>query len=248
MKIIGIIPARYASTRFPGKPLKEIDGKSVIQRVVEQCKKSKSLDDVVVATDDSRILQHVESFGAKAIMTRSNHESGTDRCAEVMDELKAWDSYDFVINIQGDEPFIEPKLIDELATSLDFKIEIGTAVKRISSLEELTNPNVVKAVLTMRRQALYFSRQVIPFVRDVAKENWLTNAEFFKHIGIYAFRTDILKQIVKLPPNVLERTEKLEQLRWLGYGYKIQAVATDYESIGIDTPKDLENATKMNNN
>jgi 3-deoxy-manno-octulosonate cytidylyltransferase (CMP-KDO synthetase) len=247
LKILGIIPARYASTRFPGKPLAILAGKSIVQNVYEQCRLSKSLESVIVATDDQRIFDHVKSFGGEVLMTNPNHPSGTDRCAEVMTELHGFEKYDYAINIQGDEPFIDPALIDDLCAVLDFKTEIATAVKQINQLEDLDNPNVVKAVLTMRKQALYFSRQAIPYVRDVPKSEWLQNADFFKHIGIYAFRSDILNQIMKLPVNVLEQTEKLEQLRWLGYGYRIQTVVTNYEGIGIDTPEDLENAKGVSN-
>lgn len=248
MKIIGIIPARYASTRFPGKPLEMIAGKSMIERVYEQCKKAKSLEEVVVATDDERIFKHVESFGGLVEMTSVAHVTGTDRCAEAVANINGYAKFDYIVNIQGDEPFIKPQLINDLCEVLDFKTEIATTVKRIASLQELENPNVVKAVLTMRKQALYFSRQAIPYIRDVPKEDWLKKAEFFKHIGIYAFRSDILSQIVKLPANVLEQNEKLEQLRWLGYGFRIQAVETVFESIGIDTPKDLDIAKTLSNN
>ncbi|MCL4124045.1 UNVERIFIED_CONTAM: hypothetical protein GTU68_002160, partial [Idotea baltica] len=229
-KILGIIPARYASTRFPGKPLVDVGGKSLIQRVYEQSKKSELISDVVVATDDIRIKDHVESFGGKAILTSELHPSGTDRCAEAYLQLKGDNDYDFILNIQGDEPFIRTELIDELIELLDYKTEIATAVKKIKDSETLEDPNVVKAVLTMRKQALYFSRQAIPY----------EHGDFFKHIGIYAFRNDILEQIVKLPLNVLENTEKLEQLRWLGYGYKIMVKETEYDSVGIDTPEDLK--------
>jgi 3-deoxy-manno-octulosonate cytidylyltransferase (CMP-KDO synthetase) len=156
-------------------------------------------------------------------------------------------TYDYILNIQGDEPFIKPQLINDLCDVLDFKTEIATSVKKIETLEELLNPNIVKAILTMRKQALYFSRQAIPFVRDYPQEEWLEKVEFFKHIGIYAFRSDILNQIVKLPPNVLEQTERLEQLRWLGYGFRIQAVETQFESIGIDTEQDLDIARAISN-
>lgn len=240
MKILGIIPARYASTRFPGKPLVDVGGKTLIQRVYEQSIKSELISDLVVATDDIRIKDHVESFDGKAILTSELHPSGTDRCAEAYLQLKNDNDYDYILNIQGDEPFIRTELIDEVINLLDFKTEIATAVKRIKDLETLEDPNVVKAVLTMRKQALYFSRQAIPYVRGVEKANWLEQGEFFKHIGIYAFRNDVLEQIVKLPTNVLENTEKLEQLRWLGYGYKIMVKETDYDSIGIDTPEDLK--------
>jgi 3-deoxy-manno-octulosonate cytidylyltransferase (CMP-KDO synthetase) len=240
LKILGIIPARYGSTRFPGKPLINISGKSLIQRVYEQCIKAEKLTDVVVATDDIRIKDHVIGFGGVAVMTSEAHQSGTDRCAEAYLLTRHKEDYDFVVNIQGDEPFINPQLIDDLLETVDFKTEIGTAVIKIDNNEDLFDPNVVKAVLTMRKQALYFSRETIPHVRGVEKTKWLDHADFYKHIGIYAFRNDILEQIVKLPLNVLENTEKLEQLRWLGYGYKVYAHITEFDSIGIDTPEDLE--------
>ncbi|KPM49822.1 3-deoxy-manno-octulosonate cytidylyltransferase [Jiulongibacter sediminis] len=238
MKILGIIPARYASTRFPGKPLVSIGGKSMIQRVYEQVKKAEKITDVVVATDDTRIKNVITGLGGKCIMTSEMHQTGTERCAEAYALLKA--DYDYIINIQGDEPFIDPEVINELCELLDYKTEIATVVKRIKDQETLLNPNVVKVVLTMRKQALYFSRQTIPYVRGVEQSEWLDHAEFYKHIGIYAYRSDVLEQIVKLPLNVLENTEKLEQLRWLGYGYRIMASETNYESLGIDTPEDLE--------
>ena len=237
MKILGIIPARYASTRFPGKPLVEIAGKTMIQRTYEQALKAKSLQKVIVATDDARILKHVIEFGGDAVMTADTHQSGTDRCHEAM--TKAGGSFDFVINIQGDEPFIKPEMIEELAHLLDFKAEIATIVKKITNFETLFNPNVVKAVLTMRKQCLYFSRQAVPFVRGFEPETWLDHANFYNHIGIYAYRSDVLEQISHLPPSPLENTEKLEQLRWLGYGYRIYAAITEFESIGIDTPENL---------
>jgi 3-deoxy-manno-octulosonate cytidylyltransferase (CMP-KDO synthetase) len=238
LKILGIIPARYASTRFPGKPLVSIGGKSMIQRVYEQVKKAEKITDVVVATDDTRIKNVITGLGGKCIMTSEMHQTGTERCAEAYALLKA--DYDYIINIQGDEPFIDPEVINELCELLDYKTEIATVVKRIKDQETLLNPNVVKVVLTMRKQALYFSRQTIPYVRGVEQSEWLDHAEFYKHIGIYAYRSDVLEQIVKLPLNVLENTEKLEQLRWLGYGYRIMASETNYESLGIDTPEDLE--------
>ncbi len=239
MKIIGIIPARFESTRFPGKPLVEIGGKTIIQRVYEQCSQAKSLKKVVVATDDQRIYDHVVSFGGEVAMTDTSHPSGTDRCAEVLKLYGGETEFDYAINIQGDEPFIQPDVIDALSNFLDFKTEIATSAKKITDIEELTNPNVVKVVLTMRRQALYFSRQTIPYVRGKELEEWMNFCDFFKHIGIYAFRSDVLEQIVKIPVSPLENTEKLEQLRWLGYGYKIQVKETEYESFGVDTPEDL---------
>ncbi len=245
MKILGIIPSRYAASRFPGKPLVDIDGKTMIQRVYEQAKKSSRLTDVVVATDDERIKRVINGIGGEAFITSEDHLTGTDRCGEVLNLVK--NEYDYVINIQGDEPFIDPASIDALCDLLDYKTEIATLVSRIEDYETLHNPNVVKVILTMRKQALYFSRQVIPYVRGVDPENWLEEAEFFRHIGIYAYRHDVLEQIVKLPQNVLENTEKLEQLRWIGYGYRILATETAFTSIGIDTPEDLEKALSKKN-
>lgn len=238
MKIVGIIPARYESTRFPGKPLALIGGKTMIQRVYEQCLKCSELDEVIVATDDKRIFDHVNSFG-KAILTANTHESGTDRCAEVVSKLDS--NYDYVINIQGDEPFISPNqiklLIDEVAQD---KHELGTLVKLIDDVETLLNANTPKVVLKENKEAIYFSRETIPHVRGVDQKEWLSKHTFYKHIGIYAYRTDVLKKIVKLKQGTLEQIEKLEQLRWLENGYKIKVGITDEESIGIDTPEDLE--------
>jgi 3-deoxy-manno-octulosonate cytidylyltransferase (CMP-KDO synthetase) len=244
MKILGIIPARFASSRFPGKPLANIGGKSMIQRVYEQAQKAKSLSKVVVATDDSRIFDHIIGFGGEAYMTAENHPSGTDRCYEALQKAGGSSKYDYIINIQGDEPFIDPETVEQMAKLLDFKTEIATAVKKINDYETLFDPNVVKAVLTMRKQCLYFSRQTVPYVRGHEPETWLEHADFYKHIGLYAYRNDVLEQISHLPPSPLENTEKLEQLRWLGYGYKIYATITNYESIGIDTPEDLEKLNK----
>ncbi|MBA4852706.1 3-deoxy-manno-octulosonate cytidylyltransferase [Emticicia sp. BO119] len=240
MKILGIIPARFASSRFPGKPLVDINGKSMIQRVYEQALKAKSLQRVVVATDDARILNHVLEFGGDAVMTSSSHPTGTDRCFEALEKSGGVTKYDYAINIQGDEPFIDPDIIDQIAGLLDFKTEIATAVKKIRDYETLNDPNVVKAVLTIRKQCLYFSRQIVPYVRGYEPNEWLEHADFYKHIGIYAYRSDVLEQISHIPTSPLENTEKLEQLRWLGFGYKIYAVVTNYESFGIDTKEDLE--------
>jgi 3-deoxy-manno-octulosonate cytidylyltransferase (CMP-KDO synthetase) len=244
MKILGIIPARFASSRFPGKPLADIGGKSMIQRVYEQAQKAKSLSKVVVATDDSRIFDHIIGFGGEAYMTSENHPSGTDRCFEALQKAGGSSKYDYIINIQGDEPFIDPETVEQMAKLLDFKTEIATAVKKINDYETLFDPNVVKAVLTMRKQCLYFSRQTVPYVRGHEPGTWLEHADFYKHIGLYAYRNDVLEQISHLPPSPLENTEKLEQLRWLGYGYKIYATVTNYESIGVDTPEDLEKLNK----
>lgn len=239
MKILAVIPARFASSRFPGKPLVEIAGKTMIQRVYEQVMKAKDIQKVVVATDDSRILNHVIEFGGDAVMTSTEHLNGTERVEEAFQKSGGVSKFDFVINVQGDEPFINPETIDKLVESLDFKIEIATAVKKIDTYEDLFNPNVVKAVVTIRKYALYFSRQAVPYMRDYDPTEWLNYGTFYRHYGIYAYRSDVLEQIVKIPVSVLEDTEKLEQLRWLGFGYKIKVVETEHDSIGIDTVEDL---------
>lgn len=236
-KILGIIPARYASTRFPGKPLADIGGKSMIHRVYEQAAKASCLHDVVVATDDIRIYDHVEDFGGKVVMTRDNHPSGTDRCHEALE--KTGGEYDYVINVQGDEPFINPVQIDTLGSLLDGKTELATLVKKITEPSRLHSPNVVKVVFDVNGMALYFTRSPIPYCRGAERPDWLAAAEYFMHVGIYAYRTDILEEITKLPAGTLELTESLEQLRWLQNGYRIRTAVTDIDSHGIDTPEDL---------
>ena len=240
MKVIGIIPARYASTRFPGKPLALIAGKSMIERVYIQCIKS-SLSDVVVATDDDRIYNHVKDFG-RVMMTASHHQSGTDRCHEVVEKTSFKEKFDYVINIQGDEPFIDPQQIDLLASLLDGKTEIATLIKKIEDKEQLFNANVVKVVKGVNNQALYFSRAAIPHVRGKDEQEWPTHHTFYKHIGMYAYRTDILKKIASLKQTTLEKTESLEQLRWLENGYTILTAETNLETLGIDTAEDLAKA------
>lgn len=238
MKILGIIPARYKSSRFPGKPLVDIAGKSMIQRVYEQCLKSNCIDKVIVATDDQRIADHVIAFGGNVQMTSEKHQSGTDRCAEI---AESYPLFDIFINIQGDEPMIDPTQIDLLASCFEKQDTlIATLVKPIHTLEELFNENTPKVVLNANDEAIYFSRSAIPFLRGLEKENWLTNNTFFKHIGIYAFRNQTLKEITKLPVSTLEFAEALEQLRWIQNGYKIQTAITNSESQAIDTPEDLE--------
>lgn len=241
MKIIGIIPARYASTRFPGKPLVDIGGKTMIRRVYEQAKKTLLLHDVYVATDDQRIAAEAASFGGNCIMTLETHKSGTDRCHEVVEKLKTQGmSFDVAINIQGDEPFIAPSQIDGLA-GLFFKegVKIATLIKKIDDQHELFNQNVVKAVTGKNGRALYFSRQTLPFYRNLKTEDWLEKGDFYKHIGIYGYRTEVLSELVKLPQGTLEIAESLEQLRWLENGYSIYTQITDIESVAIDTPEDL---------
>lgn len=240
LKIIGLIPARYASTRFPAKSLADIGGKSMIQRVYEQAKKSRSLTDVMVATDHPLIFDHVKKFYGKACMTREDHVSGTDRCYEAL--IQAGQKYDYVINIQGDEPFIQPEQIDLLASMLNGQTEIATLIKAIDDSGHLFNPNVVKVAVNKKNEALYFSRSTIPHVRNAAQEAWLDSHRFYKHIGMYAYRTDILEQLTKLPVSSLEKAESLEQLRWLEHGFKISVAETYTETLGIDTPDDLVKA------
>mgnify|MGYP005753417869 FL=1 len=238
MEILGIIPARYASTRFPGKPLTLINGKTMIQRVYEQASSS-SLTEVVVATDDQRILDHVISFGGKAVMTAEHHQSGTDRCFEAY-QLQD-QPFDYVINIQGDEPFIRPEQIDLVASCFhNPQTQLATLIKKIISPEELFNVNAPKVVVNRAGEALYFSRQPIPYCRNVPNDIWHKQHTYYKHIGIYGYRTDILEQITQLPPSGLEMAESLEQLRWLENGFRITTAITEFETIGIDTPEDLE--------
>nr|WP_295930519.1 3-deoxy-manno-octulosonate cytidylyltransferase [uncultured Dyadobacter sp.] len=242
MRILGIIPARYASTRFPAKALVDIGGKSMIQRVYEQSSKATQLARVIVATDDERILEHVLGFGGNAVMTSQEHQSGTDRCFEALTQTA--EQYDYVINIQGDEPFISPEPIDHLATVLNGETELATLVKVIDHDEILFNPNVPKAVLNKRHEVMYFSRQTIPYLRNAETADWLRTHVFYKHIGIYAYRADVLSEITKLPVSALEKAEALEQLRWLENGYAIRAVITSDDSHGVDTPDDLDRVTR----
>ncbi len=246
MKVLGIIPSRYASTRFPGKPLADICGKSMVQRVYEQVVATENVDRAVVATDDGRILRHVEGFGGEAMLTDEQHTNGTSRCNEVMEKLeKGGQVFDVVINIQGDEPMIQPEQIGQLLSLFQDKAtDIATLARPIKQREELMSPNMVKVVTDLQGKALYFSRQAIPFVRGEKQEGWLTKAAFLGHIGIYAYRSTVLKKIVRLPEGLLEKAEKLEQLRWLENGLVIKVGLTDYEGIGIDTP---ENLTKLIN-
>lgn len=238
MNILGIIPARYGSTRFPAKALADIGGKSMIRRVYEQATKSTLLNDVVIATDHEAIMTEAASFGGKACMTSETHQSGTDRCYEALSLQEK--NYDYVINIQGDEPFINPGQIDLLAKLLDGQTQLGTLVKQIEDQEELFNPNVVKAIFNINNEAIYFSRATLPYNRNAQPENWLGERKYFKHIGIYAYRSDILKQITTLEVSGLEKAESLEQLRWIENGYVIKVAETEYPSVGVDTPEDLE--------
>jgi 3-deoxy-manno-octulosonate cytidylyltransferase (CMP-KDO synthetase) len=248
MKFIGIIPARYASTRFPGKPLADMGGQPMIRRVYEQV--VKTIDDVYVATDDSRIEEVVKNFGGNVVMTSEQHRSGTDRCYEAC--CKIGGSYDAVINIQGDEPFIQPEQIELLKSCFsDSETQIATLVKpfdKDGDFEKmLFNPNTPKVVINNRHEAMYFSRSIIPYIRGVGYMDWLKNQTFYKHIGLYAYRADILKAITSLPQSTLEKAESLEQLRWLENGYKIKVAVTHLETVGIDTPEDLEKAIGMYN-
>ncbi len=237
MKTLGIIPARYASSRFPGKPLVDIGGKSMIQRVYEQAKKCSSLNEVVVATDDDRIFNHVQAFGGVAVMTADTHQSGTDRCAEV---ALLHPEHDVIVNIQGDEPFIDPEQIGKLATCfIDKKTQLATLIKRIKTEEELFNNNSPKVVVNKLSEAVYFSRSALPHIRGEEPENWLEFYTFFKHIGIYGYRADVLQRITKLPVSSLEKAESLEQLRWIENGYRIKVAETELETYAVDVPEDL---------
>lgn len=238
-KSLGIIPARFASTRFPGKPLADILGKTMIQRVYEQSALS-GLDEIVVATDDERIFKHVKAFGGAAAMTSATHLSGTDRCAEVA-RLAQYAGFEIIVNIQGDEPFIQPEQIDLAGAFLaqNKNYSIATLARQITTTEEIFNANVVKVVFDKKRQALYFSRAAIPHQRNHPRENWPESGIFYKHIGLYAFRRQALLEVSTLPVGCLEKGESLEQLRWLENGYKIGVELTDFESFGIDTPEDL---------
>ncbi len=239
-KILGVVPARYASTRFPAKPLVDIAGKSMVEWVYSQAKKSIALSHVVVATDNQKIYDHILKFGGDVCMTSEDHVSGTDRCFEALSAQK--ETYDYVINIQGDEPFIDPTQINLLASLLDGKTELATLAKRIEKEEQLFNSNVVKIVFNQLQEALYFSRSTIPHIRNTEQSQWLLKHPFFKHIGMYAYRTDILEKITKLSVSPLEKAESLEQLRWLDNGFRIKVAETDIETIGIDTPQDLDHA------
>jgi 3-deoxy-manno-octulosonate cytidylyltransferase (CMP-KDO synthetase) len=242
-KIIGIIPARFGSTRFPGKPLAMIHGKQMIRHVYEKAIKCPSIQCVTVATDDARIYDVVKKFGGDAVLTSNLHQSGTERCAEVIDKMS--ESFDAVINIQGDEPFINPDQIEMLCSFfIDESIQIATIVKRILDKESLFNPNVVKVTIAENGKALYFSRSVIPYQRDLPENGWMTNGLFYKHLGMYGYKKEILKKIVKLPVSYLEKAESLEQLRWLSNGYSIQTGETFEDSVSIDTLADLQKAEK----
>ncbi len=245
MRFLGIIPARYASTRFPAKPLAILGGKTVIQRVYEQV--AGILDNAYVATDDERIEATVKAFGGKVVMTSPLHKSGTDRCYEAFTKING--HFDVVVNIQGDEPFIQQSQLEAIKACFDdSSTQIATLVKPFSSddsFEALENVNSPKVVLNKNRYAMYFSRSVIPYQRNAEKNEWLKEHTYYKHIGLYAYRTEVLKEITNLPQSPLELAESLEQLRWLENGYSIKAGITSVETIGIDTPQDLERAEEF---
>lgn len=247
MDILGIIPARYNSTRYPGKPLIKIGGKTMIRRVYERC--TLSLKNILVATDDERIKREIENFGGNVIMTSPEHKSGTDRCAEALTKYKNRDKshYDVVINIQGDEPYLDPISLPHLAKSFtDPDIQISTLIMKISTRKEIFDPNVTKVIFNNNRKAMYFSRSAIPYLRNVEKNKWVKTHDFYKHIGIYAFRNDILQKITQLPLSTLEKAESLEQNRWLENGFSIHIEETFHETISIDTPEDLEKINNLN--
>lgn len=238
MRVLGIIPSRYGSSRFPGKPLVDLMGKSMIQRVYEQAKKCTAFDTIVVATDDDRIFDHVKSFGGEVVITSTEHESGTVRCGEV---LTSFSDYDIVVNIQGDEPLIRPEQLQLLIDLfIDESVEIGTLVKEIKQEADVRNPNRIKVVLDEKGNGIYFSRSPIPHVANTPHSAWLEKNTFFKHIGIYAWRKNTLTALLNLPACPLEKIESLEQLRWLYYGYKIRTVETTIETPNIDAPEDVE--------
>jgi len=238
MSAIGIIPARFASTRFPGKPLALIQGKPMIQWVYEGASKAELLSKVVVATDHPSIFEAVNSFGGFAVMTREDHPSGTDRCYEALCLLNQ--SFDYVINIQGDEPMIDPGMIDQLCTMLiQGKPSVVTLARKISDPTEIENPNVVKVVFDASGRAMYFSRSPIPYQRNIPRSEWVHHQDYFKHLGIYGFRSEILKNIVALSAARLEIAESLEQLRWMEFGIDVHVACTEFESISVDTPEDI---------
>lgn len=242
MKFIGIIPARYASTRFPGKPLAMLGGRTVIQRVYEQV--AAVLEEAYVATDDERIFKAVEEFGGRVVMTRQDHKSGTDRIEEAAEKIGT--QADVIINIQGDEPFIQKSQIETLKSLFESsETQIGTLGKKFESIEAATNPNSPKIVTDKNGFALYFSRSVIPYIRGKEQAEWLQHFPFLKHLGLYAYRRDVLRQITQLPQSPLEMAESLEQLRWLENGYRIRVGLTDVETVGIDTPEDLRRAEEF---
>ncbi len=254
MHIIAIIPARYASSRFPAKVLADIKGKTMIRRVYEQTKKARHIAEVYVATDHEAIAAEVQNFGGKCVMTSPNHQSGTDRCFEALTQIQAMSNQkiDYVINVQGDEPFIQPDQIDRIAETLiarkrkgEEKIELATMILKVQSVEDLANNSEVFVTFNTIKEALYFSRFPIPYQQKVPKEKWLDTHTYYKHVGIYAYMAEVLEEITATSPSTLEKCESLEQLRWLEHGYTIQLVETETDSYCIDTPEDLERVLKM---
>ena len=242
--IVAIIPARYASTRFPGKPLADIMGMSMIRRVYEQTKKASLISRVVVATDDERIAVHVRSFDGEVVMTSPDHPSGTDRCLEAFQLLGS--GYEYIINVQGDEPFIDPVQIDTLAgTLVDGKTELATLIAKVNRPDILTDIGEVKVVMNEQGRALYFSRQAIPFLRNVPAGEWHLHHPYYYHVGMYAYRADVLEKISKLPVSLLEKAESLEQLRWMEHGYSITCALTGMDSYCIETPEDIDKVLRI---
>jgi 3-deoxy-manno-octulosonate cytidylyltransferase (CMP-KDO synthetase) len=249
MKFIGIIPARYESTRFPGKPLAVLGNKPLVQHVYERA--SEALENVFVATDDERIFEAVNSFGGKVVMTSPSHLSGTDRCAEALRLISSGENiqFDCVINIQGDEPFVRQGQIELLKNSFnDPNTDIATLVKKIDEREDIFDINKPKVTFDKNGYALFFTRSPIPFIRNLDKTEWPGDVIYYKHIGVYAYRSEVLRQITQLPPSTLEMAESLEQLRWLQNGYRIKVNITKYENMGIDTPEDLRKARELTEN
>ena len=242
-KILGVIPARYASSRLPGKPLVDLGGQSMIERVYKQAVRATSLAKVVVATDHQQIFDHVVGFGGNACMTSEDHPSGTDRCYEAFALER--DVFDYVINIQGDEPFIEHSQIDLLAAQLDGHTQLATLIKKIDTEDQLYSVGEVKVTFNKNFEALYFSRAVIPYLHKVEQKDWLKSYEFYKHVGMYAYRADVLKAITGLQLSALEKAESLEQLRWMENGFTVKVALTDVETMCVDTPEDLERAREI---
>jgi len=242
-KVLAVIPARYDSKRLPGKPLIEIAGKTIIQRVYERVSKSNEVQEVVVATDNELIEQHVQGFSGKVVMTAKSHRNGTERCAEVARKMP--NDFDIVLNIQGDEPLIEPTQIDLLVQLFkeDESTEIGTLVKKVEKLENLLVNTEVKVIFNQKQEAIYFSRSPIPFLRNFPQEEWLKNHKFYKHVGIYGFRNDVLQKVIQLPVSALEKAESLEQLRWIT-AHKIRVGITEIDTFSIDVPEDIERLKK----
>ena len=245
MRIAGIIPVRFKSVRFPGKALVDINGKSMVQRVYEQASAVGGLNKVVVATDHEKIFNHIKDFGGDVCMTSEHHPSGTDRCREAFEMLE--EQHDFIVNIQGDEPFIEPGQIEELIEGLNTTTQIATQARLIDDQKKLKDPNCVKVICNQQGNAVYFSRSPIPHLRNYPRDQWIKQFDYYQHIGLYAYRADVLQQITELPVSPLENAEGLEQLRWLENSFTIKVLITQYYADGIDTPEDLEKALSLHN-